>query len=611
MSELELYLFGTPRLVFKNQTIKIDRQKSLALAAYLVLGQPQQSRSLLAALLWPEMDDHHARSALRSTLRTLTACAPVEWIQADRGTITLDPQQVSVDVVEFINLIKLSRTHGHNRETVCEVCVSLYQEALKLYSTDFAAGFHVPDSPAFDDWLLMQREWLRREYADLERKLSQYYGEKQQFELAINHARQWVLIDALHEPAHRQLMRLLATNGQRSEALRQYKQCVEILDTELATPPENETTELFKTIQNSSHGSLSLLNTTLLEQTMTSILPPRPALVIGRESVLADIKIRLGIGATIMRAATVIQGWPGVGKSTTVATLAHDTDVARQFPDGILWTSLGESPSINNEIVAWAAALGIHEPTRNRSIEDISAQITAVLRDRRMLLIVDDVWQVEHSVPFRVGGQGCAQIFTSRLNDVAETLAPTASDIFHLPILSEESGLELLEKLAPEVITQHPHEARELVSNLEGLPLGIHVAGRLLHAEARMGWGIKDLLDELHAGAALLTAQPPTDMLGAGRDTSPTVAALLKRSTDALADEIRQRFALLGLFVPKPATFDLAAMATAWDVDDPKPFARQLVNRGLIEPLSGGRFQMHALLVLHAQSLLAEAFGSE
>jgi hypothetical protein len=76
---------------------------------------------------------------------------------------------------------------------------------------------------------------------------------------------------------------------------------------------------------------------------------------------------------------------------------------------------------------------------------------------------------------------------------------------------------------------------------------------------------------------------------------------LLKRSTDSLDEETRLRFALLGLFVPKPAAFNLQAMAAAWDVDDPKPTARKLVNRGLIEPLNGGRFQMHALLVLHAK----------
>ncbi len=607
MSDLKLYLFGTPHIEYQGNIIKVDRHKALALAAYLALTAHQQSRTVVADLLWPDLDEEHARSALRSTLRTLISSVPINWIEADRNTLKLNHEVVAVDVSNFSDLIKLPATHQHNRETVCEACASAYQQALTLYNAEFMQGFHIPDSMEFENWLVTQREWLKREYADVLRKLSQYYAELQQLDVAINHAHQWILIDSLHEPAHRQLMRLFAANGQRSEAVRQYKQCVELLDSELATPPENETTELFEAIQHNKLPSLSPLKSTAAT---TSILPSRPPLVIGRETVLSDLKQRLGIKSANARGSTVIQGWPGVGKSTTVATLAHDSDIALQYPDGVLWTSLGESPSINNEIMAWAAALGIHEPTRNRSIEDISAQMTAALRDKRMLLIVDDVWRDEHAVPFRVGGQGSALIITTRLNDVAAALAPTASDIYHLPILTQASGLDLLEKLAPEVVANHAQEARELVNNLEGLPLAIHVAGRLLHSEARMGWGIKDLLGELRAGTTLLTAQAPTDMLGAQRDSSPTVATLLKRSTDVLDSETRQRFALLGLFVPKPATFDLAAMAVAWDLVDPKPVARQLVNRGLIEPLSGGRFQMHALLVLHAQSLLAIEYGS-
>jgi hypothetical protein len=308
-----------------------------------------------------------------------------------------------------------------------------------------------------------------------------------------------------------------------------------------------------------------------------------------------------------MRPVTVIQGWPGVGKSTTVAGLAHDAEIAQQFPDGILWTSLGEKPSLSNEIAVWAEALGVSEPGQVRRVDEVTAQLITILRDRRILLIVDDVWQVEHANPFRVGGHQCALIMTSRLNDVAGALAPTASDIYRLPVLSEGAAVTLLEKLAPEVVAQCPDEARELVRDLEGLPLAIQVAGRLLHSEAHLGWGVRELLAELKTGAAVLQARAPSDVPGAEGDASPTVSALLKRSTDLLDAETRRGFAYLGLFVPKPATFDLEAMAVAWDVEDPRPIARVLVNRGLIEPISGGRFQMHALLVMHARSLLGEA----
>ncbi|MBL8134815.1 MAG: hypothetical protein JNL42_23345 [Anaerolineae bacterium] len=601
MTDLRLYLFGAPRLEYQGATVKIERRKALALAAFLALADQRQSRALVANLLWSDLDEEHGRTSLRTTLAALSAAVPVEWVEADRSTLAIKPEALWVDVCAFIDLMRRAGSHGHSADAACESCLPFYQEALDLYRGDFLTGFSLPDSEDFEDWLRLQREWLRRELAEMHRRLSQYYADARQYDAAIRYARSWLAVDPLHEPAHRQLMRLYAAGGQRSEALRQYRQCQDILETELAAQPEDETTQLYLAIQNDRPIADAGLG-------FAGIMPPLPPVFIGRAESLDAIKRRLGMGGA-MRSATVIQGWPGVGKSTTVAMIAHDPEVTRQFPDGVLWTSLGESPDLAAAISVWADALNLTEPNRPRRVEEMSAQITAALRDRRMLLIVDDVWQTQHAVPFQVGGQGCALIMTSRLNDVASDLAPAADDIYRLPVLSPDSGLELLARLAPQIVASHPEETRDLVHDLEGLPLAIHVAGRLLHSEARLGWGCGDLLVELRQGANLLQAQPPSGMIGAERDLSPTVAALLKRSTDALDPITRQRFAFLGLFAPKPATFDLAAMSAVWDTDDVRPLARKLVDRGLLEPISGGRFQMHALLALHARSLLEREYG--
>ena len=47
-------------------------------------------------------------------------------------------------------------------------------------------------------------------------------------------------------------------------------------------------------------------------------------------------------------------------------------------------------------------------------------------------------------------------------------------------------------------------------------------------------------LEDLRSGPGLLQAHAPTDMLGVERSTSPTVAALLNRSTDRLSAEDRR-----------------------------------------------------------------------
>jgi DNA-binding SARP family transcriptional activator len=602
MAAINLYLFGHPRIVYRGQAIEVVRRKALALVAYLALTNLPQSRDTLATLLWPELDQERARAALRSTLPALTSLFPESWLTADRQTIGLKREAIWVDTGEFLALLAQSRSHQHPPDTLCPQCLSLLEHAIALYRDDFLTGFTLSGSAEYDDWQMFQRGWLRREYAGALRSVAAYYGGEGHYREAIAYARHWLSLDPLHEPAHRIVMQLYAANGQRSEALRQYRECVAILDSELATPPEEETTALYRAIKDNSATALPKV---AASAPAYGVLPPLPSLVVGREQALQDLKERVGIGGEL-RSATVVQGWPGVGKSTIVAALAHDPDIARTFPDGVLWTSLGEAPNLLAELMVWAEALHLTGPGQVPHMETITAQLTAVLRDKRMLLIVDDLWQVEHAAPFKVGGHDCALVMTSRLNDVAQALAPTSFDLYRLPVLTDEPALELLAILSPETVVDHPDEARALVRDLEGLPLAIQVAGRLLQQEAHLGWGVSELLAELRDGTGLLTAQAPGDMLSSGGDTTPTVAALLKRSTDALEPEMRERFAYLGLFAPKPATFDLQAIAVAWDLHDPRPSVRILVNRGLLEPVSGGRFQLHALLALHARSLLEE-----
>ncbi len=338
--------------------------------------------------------------------------------------------------------------------------------------------------------------------------------------------------------------------------------------------------------------------------------PPLPSLIIGREDALNDLKARFGIvpgnqSAINFQAFTIIRGWPGVGKTTVASAVAHDSAVIAAFPDGVLWGSLGPTPSVHSELAAWGRALGTDDLLKTRTTEEASAQLAALLRDKRMLLILDDVWETEHAVPFRVGGRRCAMLATTRVTSVAEDLAPTPPDIFRLAILESGKALQLLEILAPNVVAKNPKQSLELVQELEGLPLALQVAGHMLNVEASRGFDVTDLLSELRAGAKLLAAKAPADRADLGSYITPTVAALLQKSTERLDQHTRDCFAYLGAFAPKPATFAIDAMKTVWQIEDPAPTARILVDRGLLEYLPElGRYQMHALLVMHAKSML-------
>ncbi len=341
-------------------------------------------------------------------------------------------------------------------------------------------------------------------------------------------------------------------------------------------------------------------------------LPPLPTLVVGREDALNDLKIRLGIttsGQTPspIQILTAIRGWPGVGKTALAATLAHDRDIAKAYPDGVLWVSLGPTPNLLFELATWGRALSTDDLLQTRTVEEASAQLAAMLRNKRMLLIVDDVWESEHATPFKVGGRGCAMLITTRANSVAQALAPTPNDIYKLPVLTDENALELLKSLAPTVVNQYPEQSLELVHELEGLPLALQVVGHMLNVESSYGFNVIELLTELREGAKLLGAKAPVDQVNLANKAIPTVTVLLQKSTERLDDFTRDCFAYLGAFSPKPATFDLDAMKAVWQVEDPKLVARTLVDRGLLEYIPElGRYQMHALIVMHARSLLVD-----
>ena len=111
------------------------------------------------------------------------------------------------------------------------------------------SGFSLRDSAAFDDWQFFEADRLRRELARVLEHLAAIAGDRSDFESALEHARRWLALDMLNEAAHRDADPALRQSGQRNAALRQYRECVRILDQELGVPPLNETTQLYEAVK--------------------------------------------------------------------------------------------------------------------------------------------------------------------------------------------------------------------------------------------------------------------------------------------------------------------------------------------------------------------------
>jgi hypothetical protein len=304
---------------------------------------------------------------------------------------------------------------------------------------------------------------------------------------------------------------------------------------------------------------------------------------------------------------TIIRGWPGVGKTTLVTALAYDKDIAATFQDGILWGQVGEGPqSPLTQLKRWANSLGVDGI--GSDLNTAKDRLRTIVQHKRVLFIIDDIWKTEDAIALQIAGPQCAVLVTTRFQDVARELAPTADDIYVLGVLSTEKALELLRRLAPNIVREFPEKSVDLVNDLEGLPLAIRVAGRVLEAEIILDKaGAIKLLDELRSSSVLLEHKAPEDRFDAQTGTTPTIQLLLQRSTDRLDEETREHFMFLGGFAAKPATFDLVAMKAVWEVIDPLPSVRKLIDCGLLEPIpSEGRFWMHQVLVMHARSLLTQ-----
>jgi len=249
MAELRIALLGPPRVERDGAPIEVDTRKAIALLAYLAMHPERHGRDAVAGLLWPDYDTEHARGALRRTLSTLNKAVGPGWLAADRTTVGFAGAVPWLDVARFGELVASCREHGHEPADACPACVAPLEAAARLHRGDFLAGFSLRDSTNFDDWQYFQAERLRRELASTLERLATAQIGQHRWDDAVDAARRFLALDPLHEPAHRQLMRIYAWSGRRGAALRQFQACQRVLADELGVEPLEETVEVHQAIQ--------------------------------------------------------------------------------------------------------------------------------------------------------------------------------------------------------------------------------------------------------------------------------------------------------------------------------------------------------------------------
>ena len=247
MSGLRISLLGPPHFELHGSLTAVQERKAIVLLVYLAVSSARHSRDALATMLWPKQSQSAARASLRHALWSLRKAGLGEIIDVEREKLGIHPPYW-LDVIEFNQLLNKHRQHGHAPGASCSQCLSFLMDAISLYKDDFLAGFTLRDSPQFDEWQYFQREHCKQLLAYALECLARWHVHVAEWEPAIEHARRWVALDSLHEPAQRWLMLAYAGNNQRNLALRQYEALKRILDEELGTTPEKETVDLAEAI---------------------------------------------------------------------------------------------------------------------------------------------------------------------------------------------------------------------------------------------------------------------------------------------------------------------------------------------------------------------------
>ncbi len=377
--ELRLTLFGTPQVRLGETQLQFSTAKAEALLYYLAVTGRPQSREKLADLLWGEMPDAKAKRNLTATLTTLRkSLAP--YLNVEPQTIAFNFESShQLDVNFFQDYIQSSQQTED---------LTPLRQATKLYQGEFLASLQVKKAYVFEEWLLTERERLRDlmlQALDLLIDDALNEGEAKR---GLDYATQLLELDPWRESAHRQMMRLLALDGQRSAALAQFEICRQVLAEELGVEPTSETITLYERLRGT-------------QTPIPNNLPPL-SIFVGRVKLIRQVLTQLD--QVECRLLTLV-GPGGIGKTRLAIEAARQATQPQQaltgevFQDGVYFVNLAplntagttSAPQLANGV---ATAIAETIDLTFHGSDNPFTQLLNYVKTKKMLLILDNFEQL-------------------------------------------------------------------------------------------------------------------------------------------------------------------------------------------------------------------------
>lgn len=217
------------------------KRKAAAILAYLILGGlSRETRGRLAALLWCESDEEHARSSLRQCIRELRrieAATGVPFLSADKLAVGLLPGTFRSDIGDLDRALDEAEYEAANR------MLANAKEGLcaDLYGCD----------PVFDNWLRTQSTaWSDRVVGKLAARLDTAQARDRRTIAACI-----LQLDPFFEAAVVEMLRLLYAEGGYARAQAYFERYAEELRQELDLGPPPQITRELASLKAASSGA--------------------------------------------------------------------------------------------------------------------------------------------------------------------------------------------------------------------------------------------------------------------------------------------------------------------------------------------------------------------
>jgi tetratricopeptide (TPR) repeat protein len=320
------------------------------------------------------------------------------------------------------------------------------------------------------------------------------------------------------------------------------------------------------------------------------LAPNLPLYFVPRAELLS-IKQLLLSKPTALLAPLTVHGPAGSGKTSLATAVAHDADLLETYPDGVLWTSLGEEGDVQHAQATWADALGIdlsHLPDTSAR----AAALRTMLRDARAILIIDDVTDVEQVRALNVGGPNCVRVITT--DKVDEISYGFKTRRYAVNQLSQGEAIQLLTEWAGILPDIYLPTVNEIIERLLYSAQALSLVG----AQARQGITWLRLLEVLRGEQGPLATIDADNPQHRQQALGIVLNLVLARFGGAQLERSR----VLAAFAPgMSCPFSVEAAAAVWGMptDDAADTLKALVEAAIIQKLPDDYYAMHSTISDH------------